>query len=146
MWRGLSALSLDNARNHPVKPSVSKDKRPVNLDLGSMKLPITAYVSITHRLSGVFLFLVSGLMVWALDTSLRSEEGFNSVASTLTMPLSKAILWLIASALSYHALSGVKHIIMDFGIGETMKGGVTGARIVIALAVILSAVWGVAIW
>jgi succinate dehydrogenase / fumarate reductase cytochrome b subunit len=62
------------------------------------------------------------------------------------MPLSKAILWLIASALSYHALSGVKHIIMDFGIGETMKGGVAGARIVIALAIILSAVWGVAIW
>ena len=129
-----------------MKPTVSKDKRPVNLDLGSMQLPITAYVSITHRLSGVFLFLVSGLMVWALDTRLRSEEGFNSVASTLTMPLSKAILWLIASALSYHALSGVKHIIMDFGIGETMQGGVTGARIVIALAICLAVFWGVVIW
>ena len=129
-----------------MKPTVSKDKRPVNLDLGSMQLPITAYVSITHRLSGVFLFLVSGLMVWALDTSLRSEEGFNSVESTLTMPLSKAILWLIASALSYHALSGVKHIIMDFGIGETMQGGVTGARIVIALAICLAVFWGVVIW
>ena len=70
-----------------MKPTVSKDKRPVNLDIGSMQLPITAYVSIAHRLSGVFLFLVSGLLVWALDTSLRSEEGFNSVASTLTMPL-----------------------------------------------------------
>ena len=129
-----------------MKHTVSKDKRQVNLDLGSMQLPITAYVSITHRLSGVFLFLVSGLMVWALDTSLRSEEGFNSVASTLNMPLSKAILWLIASALSYHALSGVKHIIMDFGIGETMQGGVTGARIVIALAICLAVFWGVVIW
>jgi succinate dehydrogenase / fumarate reductase cytochrome b subunit len=125
---------------------VSKDKRPVNLDIGSMQLPITAYVSITHRLSGVFLFLVSGLMVWALDTSLRSEEGFNSVSATLAMPVSKAILWLIASALSYHALSGVKHIIMDFGIGETMQGGVTGARIVIVLAIALAVFWGVVIW
>lgn len=125
---------------------VSKDKRPVNLDIGSMQLPITAYVSITHRLSGVFLFLVSGLMVWALDMSLRSEEGFNSVSATLAMPVSKAILWLIASALSYHALSGVKHIIMDFGIGETMQGGVTGARIVIVLAIALAVFWGVVIW
>ena len=125
---------------------VSKDKRPVNLDIGSMQLPITAYVSITHRLSGVFLFLVSGLMVWALDTGLRSEEGFNSVSATLAMPVSKAILWLIASALSYHALSGVKHIIMDFGIGETMQGGVTGARIVIVLAIALAVFWGVVIW
>jgi len=129
-----------------LKPMVSKDKRPVNLDIGSMQLPITAYVSITHRLSGVFLFLVSGLMVWALDTSLRSEEGFNSVSATLAMPVSKAILWLIASALSYHALSGVKHIIMDFGIGETMQGGVTGARIVIVLAIALAVFWGVVIW
>lgn len=129
-----------------MKPMVSKDKRPVNLDIGSMQLPITAYVSITHRLSGVFLFLVSGLMVWALDTSLRSEEGFNSVSATLAMPVSKAILWLIASALSYHALSGVKHIIMDFGIGETMQGGVTGARIVIVLAIALAVFWGVVIW
>ena len=71
MCRGVLRLPLANARSDPLKPTVSKDKRPVNLDLGSMQLPITAYVSITHRLSGVFLFLVSGLMVWALDTSLR---------------------------------------------------------------------------
>ncbi|MBT6028363.1 MAG: succinate dehydrogenase, cytochrome b556 subunit, partial [Porticoccaceae bacterium] len=28
-------------------------KRPVNLDFGTIKLPITAYVSILHRVSGV---------------------------------------------------------------------------------------------
>ena len=125
---------------------VSKDKRPVNLDIGSMQLPITAYVSISHRLSGVILFLASGLMVWALDTSLSSEEGFNTIKATLTHPITKVIVWAIASALSYHALSGLKHIVMDFGIGESMRGGIIGARLVIGLAVVTTIFWGVVLW
>ena len=129
-----------------MKPLASKDKRPVNLDIGSMKLPITAYVSITHRLSGVFLFIVSGLMVWALDMSLASEQSFNELAMILTGPIAKLILWATATALSYHSLAGIKHIIMDFGVGETMEGGVLGARVVIVLAIVAAAAWGVAIW
>ena len=129
-----------------MKPLVSKDKRPVNLDIGSMKLPITAYASISHRLSGVFLFIISGLLVWALDLSLASEQSFNDLAALLSAPAFKALLWLIASAMSYHALAGIKHIIMDFGIGETMQGGTLGARLVIALGVIAAAAWGVVIW
>ncbi len=129
-----------------MKPLVSKDKRPVNLDIGSMKLPITAYVSISHRLSGVFLFIVSGLLVWALDQSLASEQTFNALAATLSGPLAKVIMWAVATAMSYHALSGIKHIIMDFGVGETMEGGVRGAQIVITLAVVLAVVWGILLW
>lgn len=129
-----------------MKPLVSKDKRPVNLDIGSMKLPITAYVSITHRLSGVFLFIISGLLIWALDQSLSSEQSFNALADALSGPIAKALLWAIATGMSYHALSGIKHIIMDFGYGETMEGGVLGARIVIASAAVIAAVWGVLLW
>ncbi|HEY1026500.1 MAG TPA: succinate dehydrogenase, cytochrome b556 subunit, partial [Pseudomonas sp.] len=32
-------------------------QRPVNLDLRTIKLPITAYTSILHRISGVILFV-----------------------------------------------------------------------------------------
>ena len=42
--------------------------------------------------------------------------------------------------------SGVKHIIMDFGIGESMQGGVVGARLVIGLAVAAALAWGVVLW
>ena len=129
-----------------MKPIASKDSRPVNLDIGSMKLPITAYVSIMHRASGVVLFGLSVLMIWALDQSLASEQSFNALGQTLTSPIAKFLMWGTATALTYHSLSGIKHIIMDFGYGETMQGGVTGARIVIALAVVSAAVWGIVIW
>jgi succinate dehydrogenase / fumarate reductase cytochrome b subunit len=129
-----------------VKPITSKDKRPVNLDIGSMKLPITAWASISHRASGVFLFAAVFLMVWALDASLASEESFNTLAGVLSSGVAKVIMWVIASALSYHALAGIKHLIMDFGYGETMAGGVLGARLVFVGATVLAIVWGVTIW
>ncbi|MBM69944.1 MAG: succinate dehydrogenase, cytochrome b556 subunit [Haliea sp.] len=123
-----------------------KDKRPVNLDIGSMRLPITAWASITHRASGVFLFFAMVFLVWALDMSLRSPEDFAMLQEALSGPLAKLILWAIAAGLIYHALAGIKHIIMDFGIGESLEGGTLGARLVIGLSVVLILLAGVLIW
>lgn len=65
-----------------------KDNRPVNLDIGTIKLPITAYASILHRISGVVLFVAVGILLWMLDASLASEESFNSLKQGLTHPFS----------------------------------------------------------
>ena len=65
--------------------------------------------------------------------SLASEASFNHVASILGSPFPRFVAG-IASVLTYHALAGVKHLIMDAGVGETMQGGVIGARIVFVLA------------
>ena len=126
--------------------SIVKDKRPVNLDIGTMRLPITAWASITHRASGVFLFAGMAVLIWALDASLRSPESFASLQETLATPVAKLVIWAVLAGLIYHSLAGIKHLIADFGIGETMEGGVTGARIVIALSVVLSLLAGVWIW
>jgi len=111
-----------------------------------MRLPITAWASITHRASGVFLFAGMAVLIWALDASLRSPESFASLQETLATPVAKLIIWAVLAGLIYHSLAGIKHLIADFGIGETMEGGVLGARIVIALSVIFIALAGVWIW
>lgn len=123
-----------------------KDNRPVNLDIGSMRLPITAWASITHRASGVFLFVASVLMLWALDRSLRSPESFARLAEVLSGGVVKLVLWLVATGLLYHSIAGVRHLIMDAGIGESMAGGVLGARLVIASTLFLSLILGVWLW
>ena len=117
-----------------------KDNRPVNLDIGTIKLPITAYASITHRVSGVILVVASFLLLWALDLS------FAALEAVLTNPLVKIVVWGICVALIYHSVAGVRHLIMDFGIGETMEGGVLGARIVIALTLVGAVIAGVFVW
>jgi succinate dehydrogenase / fumarate reductase cytochrome b subunit len=123
-----------------------KDKRPVNLDIGTMRLPITAWASITHRASGVFLFAGMAVLIWALDASLKSPESFASLQESLASPLAKLVIWAVVAALIYHSLAGIKHLIMDFGIGETMEGGILGVRIVVVLSIILIALAGVWIW
>lgn len=111
-----------------------------------MRLPITAWASITHRASGVFLFVGMAVLLWALDASLASPESFASLQQALDHPLLKLVLWAVMSGLIYHSLAGVKHLVMDMGIGETMAGGILGARIVIALSTILILLAGIWIW
>jgi succinate dehydrogenase / fumarate reductase cytochrome b subunit len=123
-----------------------KDKRPVNLDIFSMRLPITAWASITHRATGVFLFAGMAVFLWALDASLASPESFASLQESLANPLLKFVLWAVISGLIYHSLAGVKHLIMDMGIGETMAGGILGVRIVVGLSVVLILLAGIWIW
>lgn len=123
-----------------------KDTRPVNLDIGTMKLPITAYASILHRISGVFLFIVIGLMIYALDLSLSSQADFDSLAGMLGSPVAKLVLWAVLAGLIYHSVAGVKHLVMDMGYGETYEGGVLGSRITFAVSAILIALAGVWVW
>jgi len=125
--------------------TVSK-KRPVNLDIATFKLPITAYISILHRISGVVLFFVTGLCLWLLDASLASPEGFASVKSMLASPLVKLVLWASLAALAYHLVAGIRHLIMDLGVGESLEGGTVGAKVVAALAVILILFAGAWLW
>lgn len=122
------------------------DKRPVNLDIGTMRLPLTAWASITHRASGVFLFAATALLLWLLDGSLRSPEGFAEVGEMLSAPLAKLVLWAIVAGLIYHAAAGVKHLVADVGIGETLEGGILGARITIGVSAVLILLAGVWIW
>ncbi|MDC1270553.1 succinate dehydrogenase, cytochrome b556 subunit [Porticoccus sp.] len=121
-------------------------KRPVNLDIGTIHLPVTAYVSILHRVSGVVLFGAVGLFLWILDSSLSSEESFNSIKvfmSTLTVQI---IIWLSLAALIYHLVAGLRHLVMDYGYGETLSGGILGAKLVLILSVILMLLAGFWLW
>lgn len=123
-----------------------KDKRPVYLDFGTIRMPITAWTSITHRITGVILFFGMAVLLWALDTSLGSAEGWNAVADCLSGVLAKLVIWGIVTALIYHSLAGIKHLVMDFGVGESMEGGVRGARLVVAGTVVLALLAGAWIW
>jgi len=116
-----------------------KNKRPVNLDISSVKLPVTAFVSILHRVSGVVLLAGVIVLLWMLDASLASQESFDQLKECLMNPLTQFIVWGVVAALAYHMVMGLRHLIMDMGIGESLEGGVLGAKIAIFLAVLLIA-------
>lgn len=122
------------------------DKRPVNLDLGTIKFPITALVSITHRITGVALIGAMLILIAMFSCSLKSPEDFAQVQGLLASLPVKLLLWAILAALIYHMLAGIKHLVMDMGIGETLEGGKIGSTLVIVFAVIGILLAGVWIW
>jgi len=112
----------------------------------SIRQPITALASITHRATGVFLFAGIAVFLWVLDVSLASPESFTALQEYLNNPLLKLVIWAVTAGLIYHSLAGIKHLIMDMGIGETIAGGVLGARIVIGLSIVFIVLAGIWIW
>ena len=123
-----------------------KDHRPINLDITTIKLPLAAKVSITHRISGVFLFIGIAFLLYLLDLSLRSESEFMRAQAVLSAPVAKLLTFAVLASLIYHFLAGCKHLLLDLGVGESNEGAKMGAIIVLALSVVGSAIAGLWIW
>ena len=126
---------------------MKRNSRPINVgigDLASFKWPITAISSITHRVAGVVLFIGVAFMLYALDLSLSSEQGFISLKEMMVSPLGKMITWGLLSALGYHFVAGIKHLLMDMGVGETLEGAQFAAKTTLffsAVLIALAAIW-----
>ncbi|MGB2115649.1 MAG: succinate dehydrogenase, cytochrome b556 subunit [Porticoccaceae bacterium] len=117
-----------------------KTKRPVNLDIGSIKLPITSYVSILHRVSGVVLFFAVALLLYVFDASLESEQSFQSLKDCLSSPIAQLFIWGALAALAYHVVAGIRHLIMDLGFGEdNFQSGQRSAWVVVVIAIAIIA-------
>lgn len=126
---------------------MKKDTRPINvgiLDLLVFKWPFAAIASITHRIAGVALMVVIAFGLYALDLSLSSEAGFNELGMMIASPLGKFVTWGCLSAFAYHFVAGVKHMMVDFGMAETIEGALFAARTVVlfsAVLIFLAGVW-----
>jgi len=120
--------------------------RPVNLNLLSIRFPVTAWVSIAHRLSGVFIFLLIPLLLWILQESITSESRFMHMSESLGRPVVQVGLWFFLGALLYHWVAGIRHLCMDLHIGETKAGGRLGAWMVIVVFLTVCGVIGYWLW
>ncbi|MEZ3499935.1 succinate dehydrogenase cytochrome b556 subunit [Candidatus Pantoea deserta] len=124
-----------------------KKQRPVNLDLSTIRFPVTAISSILHRVSGVITFVALGILLWLLGTSLSSPEGFQHAAAIMDSFFVKFILWGILTALAFHTVGGIRHMLMDFGyLAETLAVGRQSAWVTFGITVVLSILAGVLVW
>lgn len=120
--------------------------RPMNLDLTTMVFPPMAVASILHRMSGVLLFLLSPWLLYLLDLSLHDESSFTELRLHLANPYYKTLLWISLSAAWYHLLAGVRHLLMDLGIGESVRIGRLSAVGVIGTGLVGAVLLGGWIW
>ena len=117
-------------------------ERPVFLKLWKIKLPLAAFISITHRVSGVVFFLGFPLLLYLYSLLPLAGE----LDQWLSMLWVKASIWLMVNLYIYHFLAGVRHMVADFGHDHSLQRANQSAVVVLVLAVIFSVWTGVLLW
>jgi succinate dehydrogenase / fumarate reductase, cytochrome b subunit len=121
-------------------------KRPIYLDLTKIRMPVAAIVSILHRLSGVALFLAIPYLLYLWLLSLSSAEGYDALQTALQGGMMRGLVYLVLLALLYHWVAGIRHLLMDMGVGEEKISGRRGAILVLVVVVVLALLLGVWLW
>jgi succinate dehydrogenase / fumarate reductase cytochrome b subunit len=115
--------------------------RPININPFSVKLPISAFTSIAHRLSGLFLFLMIPFLLAALQTLVETPKGYEKLANLLSPLGYKLAIGLFLVAMLYHLFAGIRHVLMDMHIlSESLVAAKISAWVVWALT-LLSVLW-----
>ena len=102
--------------------------------------------SIAHRISGVLLFFGIAYLLYLLDLALSSEAGFARAQALLVLALPKLVLLGVLAMLAYHLLAGVKHLLLDLHIGDSMAAARRASWAVFALTALGVALLGAWLW
>ena len=121
--------------------------RPVYLNLFAIRLPLPAFVSILHRASGALLFLFGiPLLLWVVQRSLASPDAWAQMRATLSSPLAKLVLVVLAWAYFHHFIAGIRHLLMDLHYGMDLKSARQSSAVTLVLAVLLTLAVAVKLW
>jgi len=113
--------------------------RPVYLNLLAIRLPLPAFVSILHRVSGALLFLIGiPLLLWAVQGALVSADAWAQMRVMVAHPFGKLVLIVLAWAYLHHFLAGIRHLLMDLHIGVNLQAGRQSAAVVLVISLLLT--------
>ena len=100
---------------------------PRYLNLFKIALPLPGLSSILHRISAVAIFVLSLPMMGLLVFSLSSKINYETSILFFENILFKSLFTLFMTAIFYHFISGLRHLVMDFGYWETLNAGRSSA-------------------
>ena len=124
----------------------AKKNRPKNLNLLTIRLPINAVVSILHRASGMALFLVLPLLLWAFQASVKSEESYLALTGLMQHWLMKLILIGLAAAFFHHFFAGLRHLGQDVHWMTSLQKARFSGRAVLMLVAVSVVIFAWFIW
>jgi succinate dehydrogenase / fumarate reductase cytochrome b subunit len=118
-------------------------------DLPTYRMTVAAIVSILHRGSGLFMFLLMPFIIWMFDTSVSSEFSFarftsafnNGIGFVPGVVIKLVTLVLIWSYL-HHFFAGLRHIRMDLFHTVSKEAGRSTAQWTLVLSLGLTVVFG----
>ena len=121
-----------------------KVQRPLSPHLQVYKLPLTALMSISHRVTGAALSIGTILVTAFFIAAASGEAEYNFVMGLATSALGTIILFLWSFALYFHMCNGIRHMFWDIGKNFDKAGANRSNYYVIAGALALTALTWIA--
>jgi len=120
-----------------------KKKRPKNLDLPSIRLPLPGILSILHRISGAVLFLMLPVLLWLFQQSLASPDSYAAAKAVTDNFLVKLILLGLIWLYMHHFCAGIRYLLLDLHKGIDLASARFSSKIVFGVSILLTVIIGV---
>jgi succinate dehydrogenase / fumarate reductase cytochrome b subunit len=129
----------------------AKKIRPKYLSLPALlfeiRLPLPGWVSILHRISGALLvFPFAAWLLYLLDASLASEQGFEKTRAYLQLPLVKLGMLLFIWAYAHHFCAGIRFLLLDINRGIELRPARISSVLVLVISLAITAWFGAKLW
>ena len=112
--------------------------RPLSPHIQVYKMPFTAILSITHRITGIALAVGTVVLAYWLASAAYGPAAFGHAQALLGSFLGKLVLFGWTAALFYHLCNGIRHLFWDVGHGYEIAQANKSGRIVVATAAVLT--------
>ena len=121
---------------------MSDSKNPLSPHLQIYRWQISSLLSITHRISGIINLLALILIFfWLIFLSL-GENNYQSFLLIINSFIGKFILIGFTWSMSFHLLSGIRHLVWDLGYGFEIKtANITGIIVIISSLALTIIFW-----
>ena len=121
---------------------MNDSKNPLSPHLQIYRWHISSLLSITHRISGVINLLALFLIFfWLIFLSL-GENNYQSFLLIINSFIGKFILIGFTWSMSFHLLSGIRHLVWDLGYGFEIKtANITGVIVNISSLALTIIFW-----
>ena len=121
---------------------MTDNQNPLSPHLQIYRWHISSLLSITHRIAGVINLLALILMFfWLLAFSL-GETNYELFLLAINSFFGKFILIGFTWSMSFHILSGIRHLVWDMGYGFEIKtANISGALVIIFSLALTVIIW-----
>ena len=118
---------------------MANNNHPVSPHLQIYRLPLTALLSITHRITGVILAIGSLLLTWILVAAAYGADSYQALMTHFQAWYGQVFLVGFLFALYLHFCNGIRHLFWDVGYGFELETVDLTAKLAIVLAIVLTA-------
>ena len=120
---------------------VKSRERPLSPHLQVYKPQITSMLSISHRGSGVVLYICAFLFAGYLYSYAFWPHDCDCVQNFISGTFGQIILALVSYALSFHFCTGIRHLIWDMGYGYDVETTYKSGYAVIIASILLAIIF-----